>query len=252
MAAASAVAPGAAVTLVTRSVDLDDADAARLGVAAAGRWVVLVVSLLEAAPPAPAAAADPAGPALPAAPGWELAPRLSAVRQLVRSAGGVIRLRSAPARGAVLELFLPGVAGPPSAVSAAPASRLAETILVVEDERPVRELVCDVLRLQGYTVLEAADGEEALRVAERYPGPIDLVVADVVMPGPAAGELVERLRTLHPGLRALYTSGYAGEQVGRLLYRGAVLLEKPFSLDALVRAVREALDRGINGSGSGG
>lgn len=239
VAAVSAVLPGATVRLSTRTVAADPDDAARLGLAFPGRWGVLVANLPGGDP----RSVDQAeGPGVPrgADPGWEIAARLGAVRALVRSSGGAVRLRQEPSGGVTLELYMPApVERYPAAVRSAGA---AETILVVEDERPVRELVRDVLRLQGYTVLEAADGEEALAIAGRYPGPIDLVVADVVVPGPAAAELVERLRTAHPGLRALYTSGYTGEQVGRLLRSEGLLLEKPFSVDELVRAVRQVLE----------
>jgi DNA-binding response OmpR family regulator len=117
-------------------------------------------------------------------------------------------------------------------------------VLVVEDEAPVRELIRDVLRLQGFILLEAQDGEEALRVAERHQGPIDLIVVDVVIPGVAAPDVVRRLRAARPTLRALFISGYTGDLIGQqgLLQAGRHFLQKPFSLDALTRKVRDALD----------
>lgn len=118
-----------------------------------------------------------------------------------------------------------------------------ETILVVDDERPVRELVGDVLRLQGYEVLTAEDGLSALRAADSHSGPIDLVVVDVVIPGMHVKDLVDRLTTARPGIKALYISGFTGDLVG---LQGQVRLEtnflqKPFTVDGLARKVRDVL-----------
>jgi DNA-binding NtrC family response regulator len=118
-----------------------------------------------------------------------------------------------------------------------------ETILVVDDERPVRELVGDVLRLQGYEVLTAEDGLSALRAADSHSGPIDLVVVDVVIPGMHVKDLVDRLTTARPGIKTLYISGFTGDLVG---LQGQVRLEtnflqKPFSVDGLARKVRDVL-----------
>jgi DNA-binding response OmpR family regulator len=131
-----------------------------------------------------------------------------------------------------------------SLVSDGNPARATATVLVVEDEGPVRELILDVLRLQGYQVLEAQSGEEALAVAERHGGPIHLIVLDVVLPGVTAPDIVRRLRASRPALRALYISGYTGDQIGQhgLMQVGRDFLQKPFSVDALVLKVREALD----------
>jgi two-component system cell cycle sensor histidine kinase/response regulator CckA len=118
-----------------------------------------------------------------------------------------------------------------------------ETVLIVEDERPVRELIRDVLRLQGYTILEAQDGQEALATATRHAGPIHLVVLDAILPGVTAAETLDRLQASRPGLRALYTSGYTGEVIRQHgLTVGGDFLQKPFTVDALTRKVRELLD----------
>lgn len=118
-----------------------------------------------------------------------------------------------------------------------------ETILVVEDERPVRELVGDVLRLQGYRVLTAEDGLAALRAADSHAGHIDLVVVDIVIPGMHVKELVDRLTTARPGLKILYISGFTGELVGQhgLVRLETNFLQKPFTVDGLARKVREVL-----------
>jgi DNA-binding response OmpR family regulator len=118
-----------------------------------------------------------------------------------------------------------------------------ETILVVEDERPVRELVGDVLRLQGYKVLTAEDGQTALQMADAHSGHIDLVVVDIVIPGMHVKELVDRLTAARPALKLLYISGFTGDLVGQhgLVRIDTNFLQKPFTVDGLARKVREVL-----------
>jgi CheY-like chemotaxis protein len=109
---------------------------------------------------------------------------------------------------------------------------------VVDDELVVRSLVGDVLRTSDYTVLEAPGGPEALRLAARHPGPLDLLVTDVLMPGMDGRALAAALRPARPGLRVLYMTGFADSgEVGN----GAPVLEKPFSLTGLVEKVRGLL-----------
>jgi DNA-binding response OmpR family regulator len=119
-----------------------------------------------------------------------------------------------------------------------------ETVLVVEDEEPVRDLIREVLRLHGYQVVEAQDGGEALLRAEHHRGPIDLMILDVMIPGVAAPDVVRRLRDARPAVRVLYMSGYTDDLIGQhgLVQVGRDFLQKPFSLDALTRKVREVLD----------
>ncbi len=124
------------------------------------------------------------------------------------------------------------------------ASRGRETILIVEDERPVRELVGDVLRLHGYQVLTAEDRATALGAIATHSGHIDLVIVDVVIPGMQVKELVDRLTTTRPGLKLLYISGFTGDLVGQhgLVRLETNFLQKPFTVDGLARKVREVLD----------
>lgn len=146
-------------------------------------------------------------------------------------------------RSATVEVFLPRVAEDPSEEDDVLGHGPTATILVVDDESQVRELIRDVLRGQGYRVLEAASGVEALDLARRYEGSIDLVIADVVMPDTAGEVLVRRLATSCPGIKAVYMSGYAREVASqRGVGGGKAFLEKPFSLEALTRTVREVLD----------
>jgi CheY-like chemotaxis protein len=172
------------------------------------------------------------------------------IREAVgRAAAAVRRLQSARAAAAAAAgdaVGAPspvGAGAPMSAPSGAPA-RGTETVLLVDNEAPVRALMREILRMHGYVVLEAASGEEALEQSARHPGPIDLVVADVVMPGLSGRELVERLADGRPRIRALYVSGH-GEDVARqhgLVPAAGNYLGKPFTVDALAHKVRAVLD----------
>ncbi len=124
-----------------------------------------------------------------------------------------------------------------------------ETILVVDDELDVRELARNILVARGYEVLEAGDGEAALRVAEAHPAPIHLLLTDVVMPGLNGVELAGQLMRLRPDTKVLYMSGFAvvgarqDQAGGPSLEPGALILPKPFGADALTRKVLEVLER---------
>jgi len=117
------------------------------------------------------------------------------------------------------------------------------TILVVDDEPVVRAFASEVLGLEGYVVLEASGTSEGLRVAAGHPGPIHLVISDVVMPGGDDGrDLVERLSRVRPTIKPLYISGHAEADVTRGAARSGAFLQKPFTMDMLVKKVRAVLD----------
>ena len=126
---------------------------------------------------------------------------------------------------------------------AAPAAG-TETILVAEDERLVRVLAQKVLERAGYRVLVGAGGADALALAERHDGPIDLLLTDVVMPEMNGRELARRLTARRPGVRVLYMSGYADEAVAQhgVLDPGTAFLQKPFTPEGLAKKVRGVLD----------
>ncbi len=126
-----------------------------------------------------------------------------------------------------------------------PAERpFMETILVADDAPDVLSLAREILQSPGYTVLTANDGEEALRLAEGYEGPIHALLADVVMPGLSGPELADRLKGTRSGTKVVFMSGYTADVTGEygLLNANAAFLGKPFTPDLLVRKIREALD----------
>jgi len=119
-----------------------------------------------------------------------------------------------------------------------------ETILFVEDEQSVRELVRDYLTARGYEVLDAADGVEALEIASAHKGKIQLLITDVVMPKVSGRELATRLAATRSDLKVLYISGYTDDSVFRhgVLEGGMAFLQKPFNLKALATKIREILE----------
>jgi CheY-like chemotaxis protein len=119
--------------------------------------------------------------------------------------------------------------------------RGSETILLVEDEKGVRELAREYLRTCGYQVVEAEDGHTALELAAMHAGSIDLLMTDVVMPGISGKELAERVKSQRPGIKVLYMSGYTDQSVVKhgILETDAVLLQKPFTMATLALKLRE-------------
>jgi PAS domain S-box-containing protein len=179
---------------------------------------------------------------------------LATVYGIVKQSGGHISLQSAAGQGTTFRIYLPRVTESAPAVESEPsllkAARGTETVLLVEDEDKVRSLGCLILRSNGYTVLEARDGPDALAIAEQMSGPIHLVVTDVVMPQMSVRQLVDRLTVRYPALKVLYCSGHSDEALEGhgIVDKDAPFLQKPFSLAALARKVREVLDRSSQGS----
>jgi CheY-like chemotaxis protein len=113
----------------------------------------------------------------------------------------------------------------------------------VEDAQPLRELARELLETKGYTVLEAANGADAIQVAEKYGKPIHLLLTDVVMPGMDGSKLAERMGHSYPGIKVLYMSGYTDDAIVHhgVLDSGITLLQKPFTRESLTHKVREVL-----------
>ncbi len=243
--ARDAMRDGGRITIRTADVKVDEAEAGRLG-AAAGSYVKIAVSdngrgmnekvRLHLFEPFFTTKEDGTGLGLATAYG------------IVRQSGGHIRVDSEPGRGSTFEIYLPRVEGMPEAMEPhtdhGHSSDGRETILVVEDEEMVRELVCEVLRRNGYTVLEAPDGEEALRISGEHRGSIHLLVTDMVMPRMRGNDLAERLLPLRPEIKVLYMSGYTGGQVFGTGGAGAgqAFMQKPFGPAVLANTVRQLLD----------
>jgi len=173
---------------------------------------------------------------------------LPTVASIVRQAGGEIAVESAAGKGTRFAIHLPrvdeAVAVIGTGVSASGESRGTETILVVEDETTVRELARELLEMNGYKVLEAAHGEEALRICRAHDGPIHLMLTDVVMPQMNGHELAETLAPLRPGMKVLYMSGYseASGVLRDILTSKTIFLRKPFTPNDLAEKVRALLN----------
>ena len=121
----------------------------------------------------------------------------------------------------------------------------SETVLIVEDDDSLRKLTRTVLKQKGYKVLEAENGEEALKVSKAHDGSIDLLITDVVMPKMGGKEVAERLQLLYPQMKVIYMSGYTDNAIAHhgVLSPGLNFLEKPFTPEGLARKVREVLDK---------
>jgi PAS domain S-box-containing protein len=174
---------------------------------------------------------------------------LATVYGIVKQSGGEIMLSSQPGYGTTFQILLPASTSEAGEALVAPESMVAaggsETILLVEDDALVRNLVQTVLRNAGYTVLEAAHGHEALAIAQQHQGVIDLLVTDVVMPQMGGRELSEQLSQVRRQIKVLFMSGYTDDAVVRhgLLMARVDLLAKPFSPLKLAAKVREVLDK---------
>lgn len=172
---------------------------------------------------------------------------LSTVYGIVKQSGGYIWVYSEPGKGSTFKVYLPRVDDMPEDESASQASLdklpAKETILVVEDEEAVRELIQTVLRGKGYEVLSAQDPRQAEQVAAQFKGEIQLLLTDMVMPGISGRELAQRISARRREIRVLYMSGYTDNVItsGGMLEKGLAFLQKPFSPVTLAQKVREVL-----------
>jgi PAS domain S-box-containing protein len=175
---------------------------------------------------------------------------LSTVYGIVKQSDGYIWVYSEPDKGTTFKFYLPRVSPSGEPVPAQPSRALAasgqvrETILLVEDENTLRHLARQYLSNQGYTVLEANNGVAALQLSATHPGPIHLLLTDVIMPGMNGRELAERISAARPETRVLFMSGYTENAIGHngVMEPGINLLQKPFTLPALTAKVRETID----------
>jgi len=246
--ARDALPEGGPVHIRTRVIPRDEAGAAALGTGHDGPFVLLTVSDpgCGMAPEVLERVFEPFFTTKEKERGTGLG--LATAYSVVEQSGGVIRAASEPGRGTTVSIYLPRHADPLApAPSPTPAATGApggsETILLAEDDEPLRRLVAGLLAERGYRVLAAADGAAALELAGRRAEPIHLLLADVVMPGMTGPELAAALRPVRPETRVLFMSGQAAE--GRLGGAGGgpadPLLPKPFTGEELARKVREVL-----------
>jgi PAS domain S-box-containing protein len=171
---------------------------------------------------------------------------LAMVYGTVKQAGGYVWVYSEVGRGTTFQVYLPRIDEPaeaPVLPARPPPAKGWETILLVEDEEPLRAIAREILEEQGYQVLEADGPEKAIEIARLHPQSIHLVLTDVVMPGMNGRTLAEKLVATRPGLKVLYMSGYTDDVIAHsgVLESGTLLIEKPFTARALLERVRAAL-----------
>ncbi|MDQ6770640.1 MAG: PAS domain S-box protein [Gemmatimonadota bacterium] len=251
--ARDAMPQGGRINIETRNVELDDNYTSEHAPVVSGRYVMLAVGDTGVGMNRDTRehAFDPFFTTKEAGKGTGLG--LATVYGIVKQSGGYVWIYSEPGHGTTLKLYFPevsaaaafGGAGEPSIAAKTP-NRGSETILLVEDEEAVRGLASRILERQGYRVIPAQHGREAMEIASREMGQIDLVLTDIVMPGMNGRGLVERLSGIRPTIKSLYMSGYTDDDIIR---RGFIepsksFLQKPFTSEALLQTVRKVLDEG--------
>jgi two-component system cell cycle sensor histidine kinase/response regulator CckA len=172
---------------------------------------------------------------------------LSTVYGIVKQSGGYIFAHSETGSGTTFRIYLPKVTDPAGQAGIVKHQQDpiggSETVLLVEDEESVRELVRETLKGKGYVVMEAADGINGMKVAESHTGKIDILITDVVMPGMSGRELAKRITAARQTTKVLFLSGYTEDAIIHegVLEPGTAFLQKPFTLQALARKVRDVL-----------
>jgi two-component system cell cycle sensor histidine kinase/response regulator CckA len=171
---------------------------------------------------------------------------LSTVYGIVKQSGGYIWVYSELGVGTTFKIYFPRIDDEvaevaPEESEAAPAERGSETVLLVEDEEALREVMREVLEDTGYTVLTARDGVDAIRVSNAHPRPIHVMVIDLMLPGMGGRSAALEITAARPDLKTLYISGYSTEAVLHhgMLSRGSAFLSKPFTSAGLLRSLRE-------------
>jgi two-component system cell cycle sensor histidine kinase/response regulator CckA len=250
--ARDAMPQGGRITIETRNVELDETYTSEHAPVVAGRYVMLSVgdNGVGMNRDTREHAFDPFFTTKEAGKGTGLG--LATVYGIVKQSGGYVWIYSEPALGTTLKLYFPEVSASAAFSTSEPRTaskdtkRGSETILLVEDEEAVRGLTSRILEKQGYRVIAAQHGREAMEIASKESGRIDLVLTDVVMPGMNGRGLVERLTGIRPRIKSLYMSGYTDDDIIR---RGFIepsrsFLQKPFTSDNLLQTVRKVLDEG--------
>lgn len=246
--ARDAMPQGGKLTIETANVELDEAYARRHVAVKPGRYVMIAVSDtgVGMTPEIRERVFEPFFTTKEKGKGTGLG--LATVYGIVKQSGGNIWVYSEPGQGTVFKIYLPRVDEPLTEEGEKEEIGLFRgvgVILVVEDEEGVRKLVLEMLKKQGYSVLEADDEEEALLICRQYKDTIHLMVTDVVMPRISGPELAKRLVVFHPEMKVLYMSGYADNAIVHhgVLKEGVNFIQKPFTIEGLAKKVREVLDK---------
>jgi PAS domain S-box-containing protein len=252
--AVDAMPDGGKLTIETRNVELDENYAITHTLVRPGEYILLAISDTGQgiAPELVGHIFEPFFTTKGAGKGTGLG--LATVYGIVRQSGGYIEIYSEPGLGTTLKVYLPSTNRESSVAKPADQQTMpvgSETILLVEDGEEVRVLSRYILEECGYKVLEAKDGGSALRLVEKYEGPIHLLLTDVVLPELNGRLLAERLVPICPGLRVIFMSGYTEDAVIRngVLQSRTDFLQKPFVPTGLARKVREVLDRPVSDAG---
>jgi len=245
--AGDAMPQGGALTIITTNVELDESYASQHIAVQPGPYVMLSVSDTGCGMDARDRERifEPFYTTKEMGRGTGLG--LSTVYGIVKQSGGSIWVYSEPGQGSTFKVYLPRVDAPESEVRRRPDTVLAtgtETLLVVEDDEPLRSVAVRILQSAGYRVLSASTGAEALQLCGQSTSGVDLFVTDVVMPEMSGGELAERLHELNPRVKVLFMSGYSTNGLAHhgILETGRPVIIKPFSAVELTHKVREALD----------
>jgi len=245
--ARDAMAGGGTLTIETGAIDLDAAYAAQHPGTQPGRHVMLAVSDTGVGmePSTMAHMFEPFFTTKKRGEGTGLG--LATVYGIVNQSGGSIWVHSEPDKGSTFKIYFPVAhesAVAPSAAAAPISTRGTETILLAEDQDEVRAVARTILARNGYTVLEAANPYDALRIARDHRLPIDLLFTDIVMPGMNGRELAQQVQGLRRGIKVLYSSGYTDDTIVRtgVLERDIAFIQKPYAPDALLHKVRDVLD----------
>jgi CheY-like chemotaxis protein len=246
--ARDAMPRGGHLTIETRNVELDPSYTKQHAMVHAGRYVLLAISdtgtgMDEATK---ARLFEPFFTTKEVGKGTGLG--LATVYGIVKQSSGTIEVYSELGRGTTFKVYLPYLKNPDSSSKSFPDLRHlptgTETVLLVEDEEPVRSLARIALQSNGYTVLEAPGADEALYLCGRHPGPIHLLLTDVVMPRMGGRQVAEIVVAQRPGIKVLYLSGYTDDAIVRhgVLGPDMAFLQKPFTPSLLARKVRAVLD----------
>ncbi len=244
--ARDAMPRGGTLTIATRKVILTEDDASRHVAMSAGEHVLLSVSDTGEGMDEATQARIFEPFFTPKARGKGTGLGLSTAYGIVKQSGGTIWAYSEVGLGTTFKVYFPAAQGPasvdPDDLVAPPGT---ETILLVEDEEPIRRLVRRILDRAGYSVLEAENGGQALEILDRSEGRVDLVLTDLVLPGMSGTQLAARLATAHPRVRILLATGYSAEALASRLPqdRHWSIIGKPYAVDELLHVVRRTLDR---------